>query len=911
MPLTIGSRVGAYEVLSLLGAGGMGEVYRAKDTRLGREVALKILPVTFTNDPERVARFRREAQVLASLNHPNIGAIYGFEDGDSVHALVLELVDGPTLADRIALGAIPLDEALPIATQIAEALQAAHEQGIIHRDLKPANIKITPAGVVKVLDFGLARALDPSGLASSSPTMSPTLSVHATQAGVILGTAAYMPPEQAKGRPVDRRADLWSFGCVVYEMLTARRPFTGETISDVLAKVIEREPDWSTLPAQTSGSIRTLLRRCLEKDPKRRLDSAAAARLELDEASNATSPTIASDHLHPQAATRWSVWTSAGIAIAAAAAGALATWVVTRPAAARAPLARFAIPIPAAAPLAFSINDRDLAIAPDGSRIAYIAGDQAQLMVRALDQLEATPLAGIANARAPFLSPDGHWIGFFERLDEGLSTGPAVQRGALQKVSTNGGPPVTITPLTGGSRGATWASDDSILFATSDPSTGIMRVRAGGGEPEILTKPDAASGELDHYFPAPLPGDRGVLFTIAGRGLSRQVAVLDLKTGHRKTLLRSGSHAQYVDTGHVVYADGGALWAVRFDVATLEIRGDPVPLPEQVLTVGAAEFAISNNGTLAYVPVGGGLPRTIVWLTRQGTEEPITAPPRGYVHARLSPDGTRAVVQVVEQNSRIETWDFGRKTFTRLTFGSENGYGPAWTSDGRYIVFGASDDQGESNLHRRPADGTGGDERLTTSPHQQRVVALSPDGASLVFEQQTPSRDYDFMLLFLKGPPHVEPLLQTPFDERNATISPDGRWMAYESNDSGQSQIFVRPFPNVADARYQVSTAGGRTPAWSPDGRHLFFVNRATMMAAPVQLTPSFHAGNPAKLFDAPSILFDSRFVGHGTNRTYDVSPDGTRFLMIKVNSNDVAGAAGVILVQNWFTELQQRVPMR
>jgi serine/threonine-protein kinase len=888
----------------------MGEVYRARDTKLNRDVAIKVLLPAIAHDPDRLARFSREAQLLASLNHPNIAHIHGFEDTAEAPALVMELVEGPTLADRIASGAVPADEALPIARQIAEALEAAHDRGIVHRDLKPANIKVRPDGTVKVLDFGLAKAFDAPGVPGTSATMSPTLSMHATQAGVLLGTAAYMAPEQAKGKPVDRRADLWAFGCVVFEMLTGRQPFVGETISDVLAKVIERDPDWSALPATTPSTIRTLLRRCLEKDPRRRLDSAAVARMEIDEASLATSAaTMASGDVNLRTAgARRPVWASAALAAAAAGAGAIATWGVTRPAAVPASLARFAITLPAAQPLAFSINDRDLAIAPDGARIAYTAGDQAQLMVRALDQLEAAPLAGITNARAPFFSPDGRWIGFFDRLDEGLTTGPVVQSGALKKVSTNGGPPITIARLTGGSRGAHWGPDDSIVFATSDTTTGILRVRASGGEPpEVLTKPDAE--ERDHYSPFVLPGGHGLLFTIAGRGVNnRRIAILDLKTGRHKTLIRSGTDAEYVDTGHVVYADGGALWAVRFDLAALETRGDPVPLPEQVLTLGAAEFTISKNGTLAYVPVGGRLPRTLVWLTRQGNEEPIAAPPRGYIHPRLAPDGQRVVAQIFEQNHEIWTWDFARQTLARLTFGSDVGYGPAWTRDGRYIIFGASGPPGSSNLHRRAADGTGGDERLTTGP-QQRVNAISPDGTQLVFEELTPAGDYDFKLLHLTGTPRVEPLLQTPFDERNAAVSPDGRWMAYESNESGQSQIYVRPFPNVADARYQISTGGGRTPAWSPDGHDLFFVNRASMMTSKIQLAPKFNAGNPVKLFDAPSILFDSRFVGVGTNRTYDVSPDGQRFLMIKLNSNDAPAAAGMVLVQNWFEELKAKVP--
>jgi len=579
---------------------------------------------------------------------------------------------------------------------------------------------------------------------------------------------------------------------------------------------------------------------------------------------------------------------------------------------------RFAITLSPAQPLAFSINDRDVAISADGTRLAYTAGDQAQLMVRPLDQLEAVPLAGIANARAPFLSPDGRWIGFFDRLDEGVTTGPVVQRGALRKVSTSGGPPIAICLLTGASRGASWGPDDSIVFATSDPSTGLLRVPASGGDPEVLTKPDTARGERDHHFPSVLPGARGVLFTITAGGVEdRQVAVLDLKTGQRRTLIRSGSQAEYVETGHLIYTDGGALWAVRFDLATLDVLGDPVPLTEPVLTLGAADFTISRRGTLVYVPVRGGTSRSLVWVTRQGAEEPIAAPPREYVIPRLSPDGKRVALQIRDQSSENWTWDFARQKLTRLTLGPSENFGQVWTPDGRHIIFGSprGNAPNVANLYRRAADGTGMDERLTTSAHQQRANAISPDGTRLVLEEQMPPAGYDFMLLSLEGTPRVKPLLQTPFDERNAAISSDGRWMAYESNESGQSQIYVRPFPNVDDAHYQISNGGGRTPVWAPVGHELFYVNRTSVMAVTVQLTPTFSAGNPTKLFDAPSILLDGRFTPNGgTIRNYDVARDGQRFLMIKENagsSDGNASPASMIVVQNWLEELKQRVPVK
>jgi Tol biopolymer transport system component len=922
--LAPGAFVGPYRIERLLGVGGMGEVYRARDTRLDRDVAIKTLPDAFAADAERVARFAREAKLLGSLNHPSIAAIYGLEDVAGTKAIVMELVEGEDLAHRLSRGAVPLDEALPIAKQIADALEAAHEQGVVHRDLKPANIKVRADDTVKVLDFGLAKAFDATG-SSPGVTRSPMISTHATRPGVILGTAAYMPPEQAKGKPVDKRADLWSFGCVLFEMLAGRRPFEGETISDVLARIIERDPDWSVLPAKTPAPIKTLLRRCLEKDPRRRLDSAGVARLEIEEA--VSNPTAIAHSERGATRDRRSVLrVIVPIAALAALVGAITTWALVRPAKTPpAAVSRFAITLPAAQALAFSINDRDIALSADGTRLAYVAGDQAQLMVRSLDRLDAVPVAGVTGARAPFLSPDGRWIGFFERIDEGTTTGPVVSRGVLKKVSTNGGPPVVICGFAGTSRGASWGSDDSIVFATNDRSTGLLRVPASGGEPEVLTRPDTASGERDHFFPSVLPGARGLLFTVyRGAGSGRapaagQIAVLDLKTGSRKTVIRSGSQAGYVDTGYLVYSDGGSLWAVRFDLATLSAVGDPVPLLEQVLTLGAADFTFSRNGTLIYVPVRGSETRSLVWVSRQGAEEPIAAPPREYVVARLSPDGTRAALQIRDPKTEIWTWDFSREKLTRVTFAPGDGVGnsfPVWTPDGRFVIYGSPRESPAPALithpYRRRADGTGTEDRLARTANPVRPVAISPDGRRLVLEEMTPSAGYDFTILYLDGSARTEPLLQTPFDERNAAISPDGHWLAYESNESGQSQIYVRSFPNVADARYQVSTDGGRTPVWAPNGTELFFVNRSSIMAAPIQAAPAFSIGNPAKLFDAPTLLLDGRFIAaSNTNRNYDVSRDGQRFLMIKTAAAPSDGSASLgsmVVVQNWFAEVTAKM---
>jgi eukaryotic-like serine/threonine-protein kinase len=934
MSLAPGARLGPYEIIAPLGVGGMGEVYRARDAKLNREVAIKILIAAVASDPDRLARFSREAQVLAALNHPNIAHVYGLEDSAATPALVMELVEGRTLADRIAERAIPAAEALAIARQIADGLETAHDLGIIHRDLKPANIKVREDGTVKILDFGLAKALDPAASSGAGATMSPTLSIHATQAGIILGTAAYMAPEQARGKAVDKRADIWSFGCVLYEMLTGARAFPGEDVTDTIVSVVSRDPDWQALPPEASR-LAPLIRRCLKKDPKARLRDVGEARLQIDDilggvpddAAAATATAGTASPLFGRAAFVGNAAALIGGALVAA----VATWIVMRPPAPTAVVpTRFSIVPRAAQPLALQSQDRDVAIAPDGTNIVYRAGTgRPQLVVRRIDQLDARPLAGsdrpdLAAPRAPFFSPDGRWVGFFEGTE-------------LKKVSMDGGASVTLCRVTSTApRGASWGDDNTIVFATNDLATGLMSVSADGGEPKVLTKVDMPMQEGDHLFPAVLPNHRGILFTTVPPGTTpfhnnSQIAVLDLATGQKKILIRGGSQPAYVETltrssilpwarptrdGYLLYAAIGTIHATRFDLDRLEVQGSPVPVVEQVFVAssGAANFAVSSNGTLVYVPgsgSGANTGRALVWVNRQGREEPIDAPPRAYTAARLSPDGTRVALDIRDQERDIWVWHLERHTLTRLTIDAGADSDPVWTPDSRQIVF-SSTRGGVANLFVQAADGTGVVERLTTSERPQYATSITPDGKALA-GYEVSSAGPDLQVFHLDRPGNgsqrpVEALLKTSFVEVLPELSADGRYITYFSNESGRFEIFVRPFPKVDDGKWQISTAGGGTrPVFARTGRELFYLDdQNALTAVPVDTKgPTFSSGNPTK-------LLESIYFAVPGPRPFDVSADGQRFLMIKDAStpaNDKGTLASLVVVEHWLEELKARLP--
>jgi serine/threonine-protein kinase len=888
-----GTRVGAYEVVDLLGAGGMGEVYRARDTTLSRHVALKILPGSFATDPERLARFDREAKVLASLNHPNIATIHGVERVDGSHALVLELVEGPTLAERIAGGPMPLAEALDVARQIADALEAAHEHGVVHRDLKPANIKVRRDGTVKVLDFGLAKALDrtPGG---ADVSQSPTLSVGSAR-GVILGTAAYMAPEQARGLAVDKRADIWAFGCVLYEMLTGRQAFAGDSVSDSIASILTKEPDWTALPSSTPALLRRLLRRCLEKNPRERFHDMSDVRIEV---ADALLP-LPGGPLHSENAPATLRWRVAAIVLAALLAcgtmAAAVVWFLGEPPAA--PVTRLSVGLSGPQALVVGGLDRDIALSPDGTWLAYIGANGSQLFLRRFDSLEATPLGPLAAPRGLFVSPDGAWVGFIDGV------------GTVKKIGVSGGPAVTLCRSCGtGPRGSTWGPDDTIITANTDPTSGLLRITAGGGQPEVLTKPDREKGEREHFWPEFLPGARAVLFTIlSNEGLNAaQIAVLDLESGTQKVLIRGGTHAHYVPSGHLIYAAGGGLSAIRFDLDRLDVVGTQTPVVENVATTpdGGSNFDVALNGVLVYISsAGAALARTLTWVDRNGREYPIPVPARAYTYPRLSPDGSRLAVGVRDQEQDIWIWDFAREMLSRFTFDPGADWYPVWTPDGRRLIFDSAR-AGPQNLYWQAADGSGPVERLTESPFNQAGYSIAPDGTRLVFRANATSQDLG--VLMLDQSRRAEPLIETVFSELNAEISPDGRWIAYESDESGRSEIYVRPFPNAGDGRWQLSAGGGTRAVWARNGREIFFLTlTGTLMSIRVESGATWTAGPPVRLLEGQYFLGGAGAVG----RTYDVAPDG-RFLMIKPAGTSQEAATNVIVVQNWTEELKRLVPV-
>jgi serine/threonine-protein kinase len=920
LALTSGSRVGVYEVTAPIGEGGMGQVYRARDTKLNRDVALKILPDAFATDPGRLARFTREAQMLASLNHSNIGAIYGIEESGDIRALVMELVEGEDLSQRIARGAIPLDETLPIARQIADALEAAHERGIIHRDLKPANIKVRPDGTVKVLDFGLAKAMEPAssvGPQASAAMNSPTLSRHATQAGIILGTAAYMSPEQATGKPVDRRSDLWALGVVVIEMLTGRPVFAGETVSHVLASVLTSNPDWTALPAGTPPAIRRMLRRCLEKDRRRRLESAADARLDIEEAlaapiGEARARSAGSPEAFWRRALPWAI------------AGALAfglTFVLAWFAPWRrlpAPTAmRLSAELGADASLIPGIGPAGAAavLSPDGTLLSFAAQKNgaggSQLYVRRLDQLKATLLPGTDDASSPFFSPDGRWIAFFAG-------------GKLKKISVTGGAAVTVCDAAN-SRGGAWSDDDSIVLQpTGSGRTGLMRVSSAGGRPEPLV--DLADGEATPRWPQMLPGGRAILYTSSGQGgnyADASIVLQQLPNGPRKVLVRGGYFGRYLSSGHLVYFHDGTLFAAPLDLGRRELTRPPTPVVEDVAGAvgnGSAQFAVSDNGTLVYVPGRtAGTDAPIVWLDKTGKQTPIRSTLADWSNLQFSPDGQRLALEISDgRQTDIWLYDWTRDALTRLTLESGEHRVPVWTPDGGRITFRWNQRPGDpANLYWRRADGSGEAQRLSVGINLQQPGAWHPSGKMLVFVEAPPNTGLlDLMLLSVDGDEASgwKPGKPEAFPNALASapaFSPDGRWIAYMSNASGRSEVYVRPFPG-AIGEWQISTDGGTFPVWSRARKELLYAGSDNRI-----MVVSYDVRGDSFAADKPHVWADARFaprargLGGFGGRPFDLHPDGDRVAIAP--ARETQGPARpdmLVFIFNFFDELRRIAPV-
>ena len=868
----VGTTISHYKVLEKIGQGGMGEVYRAEDTNLDREVAIKVLPEQFTQDPQRLARFEREAKLLASLNHPNIAAIYGLEEADGVRFLALELVPGETLRERVARGPVPIEEALEVCRQIAEGVEAAHAKGVIHRDLKPANVKVTPEGRVKILDFGLAKAFEAEPPVTDI-SQSPTLTEEMTRAGVILGTAAYMSLEQAKGQPVDKRADIFAFGALLYELLTGKRAFEGETITETIAAVLKSEPDWNALPAATPWRIQDLLRRCLQKDVHDRLDGVANLRIEiklaLSEPTAVAPGGLVSGVQFPlwKRIVPWSV--TALIAVLSI----ITMWNLIRPESSV--ITKLSIVTPATAPVA-STRHNDVAISPDGKRIVFRALHQgsSQLYVRSLSALETDPLSGTEGVnREFFFSPDGQWVVF-------------VVNGKQKKVSISGGAPVTLcdAPF---QEGGYWGPDDVIVFADGAAGdTNLFRVSANGGQAEILAKPDHAKGEVEYQHPEILPDGKTVLFDITTGVSEYQIAALSLETGEQKILVEAGQSPHYLSTGHLVYAlaGTGTLMAAPFALEKVEITGGAKPILEGVSHAsgpgeGNVDYSISTNGSLVYVAGGGGEESAVVWVDREGNSEPLLDSPGLYSIPRLSPDGQHLAVANDEGGGDVWTYDLDRSVLSRLTLHSGWDRVPVWTPDSQRIVFNSDRGGGPQTLFWKSADGSGETEPLTSAAQGHQVpFSFTPDGKVLTFVEPNPETGWDIWTLQPDGDRTPELFLRTDANENEPVISPDGRWIAYESNESGRIEIYVRPFP-ASDGKSQISTGGGTAPRWAPDGSELFYLEANRMMSVPVTIGTSFQPGTPSVLFthENPS----------GPPPAYSVSPDGQRFVMLQPSEEE------------------------
>jgi eukaryotic-like serine/threonine-protein kinase len=914
MSVPIGTQLGSHEITALLGKGGMGEVYRARDSKLKREVAIKILPDEFSGDTDRVGRFQREAEVLASLNHPNIAGIYDVQEAQGTRFLVLELVEGETLADRIARGPIPVDEALHFAMGICEALEAAHEKGVIHRDLKPSNIKVTPEGKIKVLDFGLAKAME-STSASRDLSNSPTL-VTGSMPGMIVGTAAYMSPEQARGRIADQRSDIFAFGCVLYEMLTGRQAFQGEDVSDILASVMKVEANFNLLPEGLDPRLALLLRRCLAKNRKDRWYAIGDIRVEIH--SILTEPQPIQMAAPVAKAPFWKRALPAVVAAALAAGAAVAAMWMMRPAPQARHVARYFYTLP---------KDQDftrfgrqvVAVSRDGTKLVYVANSQ--LYLKNIGEVEAKPIPGSnQDPNSPMFSPDGQWIAFYVAGER-----------KLKKILQAGGTSVTLAEMVDNPFGANWAANDQILVGQG--AKGIIGIPPGGGKPETVIS--AKPGEA-YDGPQLLPGGQEVLFAVVSathaeesrwdssathaeesRWDSAQVVVQNIQSGTRKVVIPAGSDAHYVSTGHITYAVGSTVYAVPFDLKKLQVGGGPVPVLEGVRRTQAGQtaavfYALSDDGTLIWVPAEAGAQssRILAFVDRAGARKVLPLPPAGYDIPRISPDGKQLAVGIVD-SKEFNIWIYdldGKSSIRRLTFGGRN-QSPSWSPDGKRIAF-RSDRDGEG-MFWQAADGSGAAERLSTlgkSNGFQAPLGWTPDGKTLVFYLALGNSlgVGGVWTIGINGDPKPQPLFpSTETNTRRVSLSPDGDWITYSSNEeAGGYSVYVQPFPPTG-AKYKISAKeSGDSPLWTPDGKQIIFASSRLLYSVDVQTKPSFTFSPPKSL----AITIET-----SQGRPYDITRDSKQLLVMQ-RPEEAAPAQKMALqinvVLNWLEELKQRVPV-
>jgi serine/threonine protein kinase/Tol biopolymer transport system component len=876
--IAVGSSLGAYEITALLGEGGMGRVFRAHDTRLKRDVAIKVLPEEFAVDAERTVRFRREAEALAALNHPHIAAIHDVFESAGCQFLVLELVDGETLAERIRRGPVPTTEAIAIARQIAEALEAAHERGIVHRDLKPANIKVTVGGRVKVLDFGLAKDLEASRSGAASLTHSPTFLGDATKAGVILGTAAYMSPEQARGLGVSAQADVWAFGCVLYELLTGRQPFSGPTVTDILAAIIRGEPEWSALPPEAAG-VRSLLRRCLQKEPMRRLHHMGDARLELEELLDQPAVLPATRATPSRTPPPWP-WILVTAIVAAVVGGAVALTTASRPASALTEMRLDIVTPPSPDPLS-------LAISPNGEKLVFAAmdGGVSRLWVRSLTAGTAQPLKGTELATYPFWSPDGRTIGFFAD-------------GKLKRINVDGGITQTLASAPIGAGGA-WSSEGTIVFAPTVVG-GLLRVSSAGGNTAQLTR-NISSKQDGHSYPHFLPDGRHFIFHTTGLPDFRGIYIGSLDGTEPRRLMDADTSAFVTASGQLLFVRQGTLFAQSFDMTNLQPVGDPAAIADHLAfdaNIGLAAVSVSRAGPFVYRTGGASGQRQLVWFDRKGAQTGTIGSPDAAVlfNPDLSPDGRMVVFNRTVDNQEVWMAEIARGVLRRFTFDPGSDQVPAWSADGKSIAF-SSNRKNAYDLYQKPSSGPGTEQLLLQTPENKFPMGYSPDGRHLLFRVTSPSTNWDLWALPLQGDRKPFPVVNSPFQEMMGEFSPDGGWIAYQSNESGQYEIYVQPFDETG-TRVQISTAGGSQPRWRRDGKELFYVALdGRMMAARVALG----AGRQLEALSTAEPLFMTRMAGGPVpspqKQQYAVAADG-RFL---INSrSDEATTSPITLVLNW-----------